>query len=78
MSNDRSRNGKRNDGGKSKRDDHSGLPSDRIDDLRKNRMTFLTKIQNLVTALNDLSTAVDLLPSIQTALGDFDTFLDTL
>lgn len=41
-------------------------------------MSFLTKLQNIATALNDIQTAIGQIPAIQTALTDFNSFLDTL
>ena len=41
-------------------------------------MAFITKLQDLVAAINDLATAVGLLAGLQTELSSFDTFLDSL
>lgn len=39
---------------------------------------MLAKLQAIVTALQDLATAVALIPGLQTSLTDFDTFLTNL
>jgi len=41
-------------------------------------MNFLSKLQDLVSAIGSLQTAVGQLAGIQTALTSFNTFLDSL